>query len=158
KFRLARDVARSFGRELRYSGARFGTISNKFCQVSDDQLALTPEGFASSCYEVGEQDDPRADTFFYGRLDAPSGRLYVDMKKVIKLRTLTVEHKSSCDTCFCKWSCAGDCSAKHALNGNAWDASDSPRCTINRELTLDQMRAFVDGDLLLSPPPVAAVS
>ena len=158
QFRAARAVAHSFGRELRYSGARFGTITNRFCQVSDDLLALTPEGFASSCYEVGEADDPRADLFFYGRLDAASGRLDVDMKKIIKLRTLTVEHKSSCDTCFCKWSCAGDCSAKQALSGNAWDAADSPRCVINRELTLDQMRAYADGELLLSPPPPATVS
>lgn len=144
QFRAAREVARSFGRELKYSGARFGTITNKFCQVSDDLLALTPEGALSSCFEVGAVDDPRAELFFYGKLNQKTGDLDVDMKKVIRLRSLTVEHKSACDDCFCRWSCGGECSAKLALDGNAWDASTSSRCIINRELTLDQMREYLD--------------
>lgn len=144
QFRAARQVADAYGRELKYSGARFGTITNKFCQVSDDLLALTPEGFISSCYEVGASDDPRADTFFYGRLNPQTRDVDVDMKKVIRLRTLTVEHKSACDECFCRWSCGGECSAKLALAGSAWDTSASPRCIINRELTLDQMRHYLE--------------
>jgi uncharacterized protein len=153
QYRLAQDVARAHGRHLRYSGARFGTITNKFCQVSDDLLAITPEGFASSCYEVGDREDPRADTFFYGRLDSATGALDVDMKKVIRLRTLTVEHKSSCDDCFCRFSCAGDCSAKQALAGNAWSADHSPRCTINRALTLDQMRRYAETGVVSEDGP-----
>ncbi len=153
QFRAARQIAQTYGRELKYSGARFGTITNKFCQVSDDLLALTPEGFLSSCYEVGQQDDPRADTFFYGRLNQHTRELDVDMKKVIRLRTLTVEHKSSCDECFCRWSCGGECSAKLALAGDAWNASDSPRCIVNRELTLDQMKDYLErGDWRAAPP------
>jgi len=142
-FRAAREIARAHGRELRYSGARFGTVTNKFCQVSDDQLAITPEGFLSSCYEVGEADDPLANTFFYGRLNPETRELELDMKKLVVLRTLTVEHKSSCDECFCKWSCGGECSAKLARAGNAWDAAESPRCIINRELTLDQIKDYL---------------
>lgn len=153
EFRKARKVARAYGRELGYSGARFGTLTNKFCQVSDDLLAITPDGLLSSCYEVGQPDDPRAETFFYGRLNPQTGDLDLDKKKIIRLRTLTVEHKSSCDECFCKWSCAGDCSAKQALAGNAWDATTSPRCIINRELTLDQMREYVESGVLPSLRP-----
>ena len=64
----------------------------------------------------------------------------------LHLRTLTVEHKQGCDTCFCRWSCAGECSAKLADAGDAWDARDHPRCDINRALTLDQMKAYLEGD------------
>jgi uncharacterized protein len=143
QFRVARAIAKAHGRELKYSGARFGLVTNKFCQVSDDLLAVTPEGLLSSCFEVGQPDDPRADTFFYGRLNPQSGGLDLDMKKVIRLRTLTVEHKSGCDTCFCRWSCGGECSAKLAQAGDAWDTTNNPRCIINRELTLDQMKDYL---------------
>lgn len=153
EFRAARKIAREHGRELKYSGARFGTVTNSFCQASDDLLALTPEGFVSSCYEIGDQDDPRAGAFFYGRLNEDTRDLEIDMKKLAQLRTLTVEHKSSCDGCFCRWSCAGECAAKLALEGDAWDASRSPRCIINRELTLDQMRDYLEGGGGVSAPP-----
>lgn len=142
-FRASRDVAASFGRELKYSGARFGSVTNKFCQVCDDLLAISPDGHVSACYEVGELDDPRADTFFYGRLNADSGEIEIDEEKLRRLRTLTVEHKASCANCFCKWSCAGECASKLALEGSAWEPVDSPRCTVNRELTLDQMRDYL---------------
>lgn len=146
QFRQARVVARRYGRDLKYSGARFGSVTNSFCQTSDDLLAVTPEGFLSSCYEVGQSDDPRADTFFYGRLNRDTRDLDVDMKKVIRLRTLTVEHKSGCETCFCRWTCAGECSAKLAEAGDAWRTGYSTRCTINRALTLDQIKEYLDGD------------
>jgi uncharacterized protein len=144
QFRAARAVARAFDRNLRYSGARFGTPTNRFCQASNDLLAVTPDGLASACYEVGSRDDDRAETFFYGRFNHETGRLDIDVPKLRRLRTLTVEHKSSCSNCFCRWSCAGECSAKLAVTNDAWDAAGSPRCIINRELTLDLMREYLE--------------
>lgn len=154
QFRAAREIGRRHGREIKYSGARFGTITNGFCQSSDDLLAVTPEGMLSGCYEVGQRADPRADLFFYGRLDQQRRDLELDMKKVIRLRTLSVEHKSGCETCFCRWSCAGECSAKLAQDGDAWRTGYSSRCTINRALTLDQMKDYLDG---VTPWPAPAV-
>ncbi len=82
----------------------------------------------TGCYEVGEPDDPRAGTFFYGRLNPATGEIEVDDEKLRRLRTLTVEHKPACADCFCKWTCAGECASKPALEGNAWDPSGNPRC------------------------------
>ena len=155
-FRASRDVAASYGRELKYSGARFGAVTNKFCQVCDDLLAVSPEGFVTGCYEVGEPDDPRAGTFFYGRLNPATGEIEVDDEKLRRLRTLTVEHKPACADCFCKWTCAGECASKLALEGNAWDPSGNPRCLVNRELTLDQMRAYLMRGGRCERPPEAA--
>jgi uncharacterized protein len=143
--RAALAVARRHGRELTYSGARFGSITNGFCETTRDLLAVTPEGHLSSCYEVGQSDDPRSSLFFYGRLNPASRDLDVDMSKVIRLRTLTVEHKIGCETCFCKWTCAGECSAKLAQDGDPWRTGHSSRCIINRALTLDQMKDYLDG-------------
>jgi uncharacterized protein len=70
---------------------------------------------------------------------------------LIRLRTLTVEHKSSCDECFCRWSCGGECAAKLAQAGDAWNASNRPRCIINRDLTYDQMKDYLERGGVLSP-------
>ena len=143
-FRAARSVARAEGRELRYSGVRFGDVTNKFCQVCDDLLVLTPDGDVTSCYEVGDRDDVRAGIFFYGRLNPSTGSIDIDEDRLQRLRTLTVEHKPSCADCFCKWTCAGECAAKLAHSGSPWDATGSPRCVINRALTLDLLRECLD--------------
>ncbi len=154
-FRAAGAVAASHGRELKYSGARFGAVTNKFCQVCDDLLAVSPDGHVTGCYEVGELDDPRAGTFFYGRVNPATGEIELDEAKLGALRTLSVEHKPGCADCFCKWTCAGECASKLALAGNAWDPAGSPRCAVNRELTLDQMRDYLARGGRCPRPPEA---
>ena len=154
-YRASREIAASYGRELKYSGARFGGVTNKFCQVCDDLLAVSPGGDVSACYEVGELDDPRAGTFFYGRVNLGTGEIELDEAKLRRLRALTVENKPSCADCFCKWTCAGECAAKLALVGDAWKPGRSPRCTVNRELTLDQMRDYLARGGRFPQPPEA---
>jgi uncharacterized protein len=157
-FREARAAARAHGRELKYSGARFGVLTNTFCEVSADQLSVTPAGDVTACYEIGDRGDPRAATFIYGRVNNATGEIDLDEEKVRRLRTLTVEHKAGCEGCFCRWSCAGECAAKLALDGDAWDTSASPRCVINRELTLDQMREYLDQGGPRPAPEAAAAA
>lgn len=143
-FREAREIARGHGGELKYSGARFGTVTNRFCQVSDDLFAVTPLGHVSACYEIGDPDDPRAATFFYGFVDGSRGTVTIDEARLQRLRTLTVEHKPACASCFCRFSCGGECASKLAQQGDAWDPSRSVRCHINRELTRDQICDYLE--------------
>jgi uncharacterized protein len=138
EYREARRRARAHGKELKYSGARLDTLSNVFCKASGQSFAVTPDGFATSCYEVADPGDPRSELFFFGRLDAQS-RFAFDAGRLSALRALVVENKPFCKNCFCKWHCAGDCPAKLALSGDPLDPSRSPRCHVNRELTRDQL-------------------
>ena len=140
KYKEALPLARTYGKELKYSGARFYTITNTFCKAAGNSFAVTPDGMLTSCYEVANVDDPRGSLFFFGRLDQESGQFVFDKEKIQRLRSLTVENKPYCKSCFCKWHCAGDCPAKQALLGDAWDPSTSPRCHINRELTKEQIK------------------
>jgi len=139
QFRQAAQAARRHGVQLKYSGARFGTTTNAFCKAAGDSFAVTPDGHVTSCYEVADAADPRSALFFFGRLDQERGEFEFDPARLDTLRRLTVEHKPHCHDCFCKWHCAGDCPAKLATLGDAWDPSTSLRCHINRELTKDQM-------------------
>jgi uncharacterized protein len=144
-FRKARAVARSRGRELVFSGVRTGSLSPVFCQAAGMSCAVTPEGNVTSCYEVLFADDPLAERFFYGRYDKAEGRMVIDEERRRKLFELTVFGRDSCDRCFCKFGCAGDCPAK-ALHREDVGASRVPdRCRIIRELTKDELVERLDG-------------
>jgi len=143
RYRTAREIAGSYGKELKYSGARFGTLTNIFCNAVGKSFVVTAEGQLTSCYEVTDPEDPRSSLFLFGGLDQRSGRFVFDDDRIRRLRSLSVENKPYCEKCFCKWHCAGDCAAKLAMLGDAWDPSRSARCHINRELTKDQMKEYL---------------
>lgn len=149
QFRRARPRVRALGKELRYSGARPGTLTSAFCQGAGNSVAVTPDGSVTSCWEVTDPGDARASLFHYGAFDEVTGHLVIDAERLARLQRLTVDHKPHCRDCFCKWHCAGDCPAKVALDGDAWDPSGNPRCVVNRELTrdllLDQLHPIAAG-------------
>lgn len=138
-FRQASAVARRHGRELEYSGARLGVMTDRFCEAAGRSFAVTPTGEVSSCYEVTEPKDTRAELFFWGRYDKETQTFDLDETRRRKQRRLTVHNKPNCQTCFCKWHCAGDCTAKLAYLGDPLDTAGSPRCEVNRALTRDQL-------------------
>ena len=70
-YRQAQARARSFGRQISFSGARLGTLTNHFCGVTQDSFGLTASGMVSACYEVFDEISENADTFIYG---SPSSR------------------------------------------------------------------------------------
>jgi len=140
-FRKADKVARRWGRELIYSGARLDAVSCVFCQASGDTCAVTPEGWVTSCYEVLSPEDPMAKTFFYGRFDLGKKRFVIDEGKRKALYGLNLLNKPQCQGCFCKWNCAGDCPVKSIHAESQADAIEPDRCRINRELTRDQIVA-----------------
>jgi uncharacterized protein len=152
-FRKARQVAKSYGRDLTYSGARMGTISNVFCQAAGDSCAVTPDGIITSCYETLDANDDLADLFMYGHFDREQRRMVVDDERRARLLGLTVQNKPYCSRCFCKWHCAGDCPAKSARAGGQLRPQAADRCHINRELTKDQLLdALAEWDALAADP------
>jgi uncharacterized protein len=68
-FRSVRAVAKGYSIELFYSGSRLYTLTDKFCQAAGESFCLTPTGDITSCYEVTTSEDPRSQTFFYGKYD-----------------------------------------------------------------------------------------
>jgi len=72
-FRAAQATARSFGREIDFSAARVGSLSNHFCGVTQDSFCLTAEGEVSGCYETFIVENENSPTFFYGHSDEAGG-------------------------------------------------------------------------------------
>jgi uncharacterized protein len=131
-FRAARRTSPKAARLLRFSGARAGTLTNRFCGVANDNFCVAPSGAVSACHEVADEGQPFAERFFYARPSAGAAGYDFDERIRSALRTQTVEHLDRCRDCFAKWNCAGDCRHK-ALHAGA------TRCEIIRELTKDQI-------------------
>ncbi|MGD0667345.1 MAG: radical SAM protein [Bryobacteraceae bacterium] len=137
-YRAARRTSAKAARLLRFSGARLGTLTNRFCGVAHDNFCVSPAGAASACHEVADERQPWADRFFYGRPSAADSGYDFDERVYTSLREQTVEHREFCRDCFAKWNCAGDCYHK-SLHADSVEFAGAGRCEISRELTKDQL-------------------
>jgi uncharacterized protein len=138
-FREAQRRAKKYGKQITYSGARVGILTNHFCSASQDSFALLPDGTVSSCFEACSHSNPYAPVFFYGQADEDRGYRF-DMERLGFLRRQAVQYREHCRECFAKWTCAGDCFHKAlVVNGGAEEFAGTGRCHINRELTKDQI-------------------
>ena len=138
-YRTAQARARLYSKEISFSAARVGALTNHFCGISQDSFALTPDGNVSACYEAFSEDNPWAPVFFYGRSDQETNGFRFQLPVLNHLRRQAVHHRDYCSGCFAKWTCAGDCYHKSLTVNGSEPFSGSERCHITRELTKDQI-------------------
>ena len=143
-FRAARRTSAKAARLLRFSGARLGSLTNRFCGVANDNFCVSPAGNISACHEVADEHQPWAERFFYGRPSAGPSGFDFDEQVYNSLRTHTVDRLEYCAGCFAKWNCAGDCYHK-SLHWNPEDFAGAGRCDIIRALTKDQILEKIAG-------------
>ena len=137
-FRAARRASPKAAKLLRFSGARLGTVTRRFCGVTSDNFCVSPAGNVSACHEVADERQPWAGRFFYGRPSAGESGFDFDRRVYTDLRAHTVDRLDYCGGCFAKWSCAGDCYHK-ALHWDPVEFAGAGRCDIVRALTKDQI-------------------
>ena len=143
-YRKAEEVANHAGISIFYSGARLDTITNAFCKAAGSSFCVTPDGDVTSCYEVCTRDDPRSETFFYGKYDGEKKEFVFSEVKLDYLRRRTVDNIGFCKDCFCKYHCAGDCLAKASDGKDLMTIKNTTRCKINQSLTLDQILKILE--------------
>jgi uncharacterized protein len=137
-YRAARRTSPKAARLVRFSGARLGTLTTRFCGVANDNFCVSPAGGISACHEVADERQPWAERFFYGRPSAGASGFDFDERAYSALRAHTVDRLEYCGGCFAKWSCAGDCYHK-ALHWDSAEFAGAGRCEISRALTKDQI-------------------
>jgi uncharacterized protein len=142
-FVRAMEKAEQVGIRLEYSGLRLDSLISRFCAATGDGFNVLPDGRVSSCYEITEADDPKAALFHYGRYDAGSKAFVFDKDRIQRLQRYSVEYLDYCRDCFCKWHCAGDCLSKVFDAAPAFTHQGSPRCKLNRRLTLLQLEKLI---------------
>ncbi|MGH9845574.1 MAG: radical SAM protein, partial [Blastocatellia bacterium] len=154
-YREAQARAQLYGREIFFSAARLGALTNHFCGITQDTFALSPDGNVSACYEVFSEDNTWAKTFFYGRPDAANSGYKFNLPVLNNLRGQAVQHRDFCKGCFAKWTCAGDCYHKALTVNGVEEFQGSDRCHITRELTKDQIleKIAASGGIFWHEPP-----
>jgi uncharacterized protein len=137
-FREAQRRAKVLCKEIFFSAARAGLLTNHFCSVTQDTFALSPDGNVSACYEVFSESNAWSRIFFYGTPNKDSSYTF-NTGILENLHRQAVQHKSYCRGCFAKWHCAGDCYHKALIINGEGEFKGTDRCHITRELIKDQI-------------------
>lgn len=126
----ASEIATRAGRSLAYSGARLGQVTSAFCIAPYDALIVTPNGTLVTCYEVTGDGHHLSKLSTIGQIN--QGRIQIDLTVRNSLHMKMAERRTLCKSCFCYWSCAGDCYARTFQTGEKGHLEYSARCEANR--------------------------
>jgi uncharacterized protein len=133
RFIEAFEVAKSHKADFRYSGARPGMVTTRFCSAPFDALVVNPENEIVACYEVVNSSHPLSIYSKFGKIE--NGQVMIDQTAREKLHALMKERLDTCGSCFCKWTCGGDCFIRTFQPGADGHLKFGQRCEINREIT-----------------------
>ncbi|MDR0429599.1 MAG: radical SAM protein [Tannerellaceae bacterium] len=139
----AYEKAEQLGVNLIYSGLRLDALLSKFCAAPGDGFNVLPDGSVTSCYEITEKEDPKAELFHYGKYDPEKKTFEFEQEKIKRLQQYSVENIAWCRDCFCKWHCAGDCISKVFDESHSFEHQGSSRCKLNRQLTIMQLEKLI---------------
>ena len=139
------EVAERYGMNLYYSGGTIDKLSNTFCGAAGKNFFVTADGYITSCLEVQHKDDSASKVFFYGKYDAKKGKFTVFKNRLKMLSSRKVSKIDSCQSCFCKFHCAGDCLAKGWKETGSLFKIGKSRCIANRELTKYILLRYLHG-------------
>lgn len=133
-FVRARNIIESYGVEVAYAADYTHEPRHSFCPVGNDTVMVTPDGKLNGCYLLEKDWVVRGIDFNLGDIN-DNQELDINMDSINRLRN-HVTYKPSCETCFCKWSCAGGCHVNHSYP----DASLDPDfCTQTRIITASSL-------------------
>jgi uncharacterized protein len=135
--------AYELGKEKRvtilYSGNRISLLLSRFCGAQGSNFFITPRGDVTSCLEISDRGDPRANFFIYGSYNPIKRQFKYDNEKYKRLAGNQVNNFESCRDCFAKWHCGGDCLAKTPDLEMVSSQRNSYRCKINKTLIRDSL-------------------
>lgn len=134
-FIKAFELAEKYDMELYYSGGAISKLTDRFCGAAGENFFVTTDGYITSCLEVMHKEDPTSKIFFYGRYNEKTKNIEIFEKKLDLLSSRTVDKIKECQSCFCKWHCAGDCLVKSFRLHNSLFKVGGDRCLMNREIT-----------------------
>lgn len=134
----AQEFGESIGMTVNYSACRIVGTRRNFCGAYGSELtfAVSTEGLVSSCYEVLDEDDPRADTFIFGKYDVTTGNFQFNNDRLQRLLDFGVNQIENCTDCYIRWNCGGGCIAKAEFERLEGLKHDTPllRCKADNKL------------------------
>lgn len=132
-----------------YSGFRCtDTPRDRFCGACGDSVAVTPEGYLTTCFEVVHADDPAASIFFVGSVDQSTGQVWLDQDRLAYLRSRITPNLPRCTDCFLKYNCAGDCVVKSFRSSGNIFARVPKRCQMAEIINKKVICWIADGNIV----------
>lgn len=105
QFLKSKEIAQSYGIELIYASDISEKPQVSSCPVGKDTVIVSPDGRISNCYMLPERWWELNLKLDFGNMNNAKT---IDADAISKIRS-AVKDKPRCETCFCKWSCAGGC-------------------------------------------------
>lgn len=116
-FLAAQQIIEKAGVDCILSTAMTSACQTSFCPVGKDAMIVSPDGQIYACYWMEEEWLKRGLDL---RMGSVKGQLLdLDPLAVQRARDLTIRYKQPCETCFCKYHCAGGCHVRRASSPTA---------------------------------------
>lgn len=132
-FIKAYNIAKNKGVQVRFSAARPGLTTDTFCLAPFNAMAVNPYNLIVTCYEITHPSHPLVGISSFGIVNGHT--ITFESNPRSKLHALLAERQIQCQSCFCKWSCAGDCYTRAILPGDGGNLIFGERCEMIRNLT-----------------------
>jgi uncharacterized protein len=134
-FDAAAHILRQAGIETVISTADTSNPRSSFCPVGKDALIVTPDGAVNACYLLEKDWVNRGLDLQLGKIDGQ--RFMLADEAVTRARHLTVDHRSLCSNCLCRFYCAGGCHVNHYTEVPAGQYDD--QCIQTRAITFTRL-------------------
>jgi uncharacterized protein len=133
-FMEAFEIAAVAGRSLTYSGARPWLLTQTFCTAPYQALIVNTAGQIVTCYEIASDNHVMAEISTVGAVN--DEQIDVDLAVRDRILGLLADKKQAqCQTCFCRWHCAGDCYTRSFVADSDTIQPTTARCHINQQIT-----------------------
>ncbi len=149
-FLRARKWGKEKGLQIAYLGTRINEIHDKNCNIFQFNLALTPEGYLSSCFEATHNIDNQNDKFIYGKFPEDKNKPEFDWGKLIGDYKLLSKNYDQCKGCFNILHCNKMCPVVCPLNSLQNISFD---CSVEYQIglaNLIELAGFKFSDAILS--------
>ncbi len=128
-------VLRANDVEPAYAPVSLDKAQTTSCPVGRDVLIVHPDGIVASCYLLRQDWENKQLDLRVGKVHK-NGHMDIDFEKIQQLRNL-VYSKPRCETCFCRFGCAGNCHVNCTYPGSSQAYTDF--CVHTRIITVCQI-------------------
>ncbi len=124
QFFLAEDILLDHGIAAVSSGADIDSLQAGFCPVGRDAILVSPSGEINACYLMETEWMRAGLDLKFGRVNPTSREFLLDLEKLESIRDIARHPPILCETCLCRYHCAGGCHVNHRQirQNNEYDA------------------------------------
>lgn len=129
-FTAAEDLGRQLGVRVTTSAGNVNRLVTRYCgAMSLPSFAVCVDGRVTACHR-----DQAGCDYTYGRIDKQTLAVQLDEPAMARNRDIA-RMPSSCEGCFARWHCAGDCPDLRRVGFS--------RCELNKALVIRQLRRIL---------------